>query len=258
MRRADGAKARGVVTEPHILLLAGSFEARSIAQAMNDGGLSYEAWITEAPRGNAQMPQVPTLCRFEDAQAMQAAIRKGSFNAVLDASHVFDRTATRQAFDATRELGLPYLRVERAIWETQGHKKWHSASDVRTANEMIPQGARVFAATGWDSLPDYQGFRGEVLMLRQTRRHPRAAPYPFVELAFGDAPFTSLDEQALFRDQRIDTLVCRNLGGAASRPKLDAALALDLDVILIDRPALPAELPMVVDKIDAMNWVFAL
>jgi precorrin-6A/cobalt-precorrin-6A reductase len=246
------------MTKPHILLLAGSFEARSIAQAMSRGGLSYGAWVSEPPRGESQMPQVPTLCRFNDAEAMQDAIKGGGFDAVLDASHVFDRTATTQAFAATRELGLPYLRVERAAWDTRTHQKWRSAVDVRAANAMIGQGARVFAATGWDSLADFEGFRGEVLMLRQTRRHPRPAPYPFVDLAFGDAPFTALDEQELFKAQRIDTLICRNLGGAASRPKLDAALALDLNVILIDRPVLPPELPMVTDKAEALDWLVAL
>lgn len=92
-------------------------------------------------------------------------------------------------------------------------------------------------------------------MLRQTRRHTRPAPYPFVELVFGDPPFSVEDEQAVFQDLNIDTLICRNLGGRASRPKLDAATALGINVILIDRPLPPEGMQAVEDIETALDWV---
>lgn len=240
---------------PHILLLAGSFEARHLAEQLTARGLRYTAWLSEAPRGSAMMPQVPLLRRFADGDAMHAAIVKGGFTAVMDASHTFDRSVTYQAVAAARLLGLPYLRLERPAWQTEGKARWHSAVDVAAANARIASGARVFCATGWESLPDYAGFAGDVLLLRQTRRHTRAAPYPFVELVFGDPPFTAAEEQALFSSLAVDTLICRNLGGTASRPKLDAADALGLEVILIDRPAAPSGTLSVTDGDAAVEWV---
>jgi precorrin-6A/cobalt-precorrin-6A reductase len=252
------AKAVVMVTVPHILLLAGSFEARRMAEALSDQDVSYDAWLSEAPRGDARMPQTPLLRRFDAPEEMRDAIAQGGYRAVLDASHGFDRHVTQQGFAAAKMLGLPYLRLERPAWETEGHPKWHSVSDICTANTMIGQGARVFCATGWDSLPDYVGFQGEVLMLRQTRRHTRPAPYPFVELMFGDPPFTAADEQALFKDLKVDTLICRNLGGRASRPKLDAAEALNLEVILIERPCAPDGITTVADIHTALDWIKTL
>ncbi|MEP5031872.1 MAG: precorrin-6A/cobalt-precorrin-6A reductase [Marinomonas sp.] len=247
-----------MIDKTHILLLAGSFEARSLAEAMTARGLQYDAWITEPPRGSAPMPVTPQLRRFDRAKDMQQAIGQGGYRAVLDASHVFDRLATKQAFAAAKTMNLPYLRIERPAWATTGHPKTTSAKDVRTATAMIGEGARVFAATGWDSLPDYANFKGEVLMLRQTRRHPRPAPYPFVELAFGDPPFSIDDEKELFASHKIDTLVCRNLGTSASGMKVDAAQALGLHVILIDRPALPQGLEMVTHAADGIAWALNL
>lgn len=255
--RAHAAKPVCMASSPHILLLAGSFEARRVAEALSAQGMSYDAWLSEAPRGPAPLPQVPRLLRFKTVDAMMAQMRDAGFTAVLDASHVFDRRVTQHAFAAADQLGLPYLRLERPAWETAGKPKWKTATDVSAANAMIGPGARVFCATGWDSLPDYNPFQGEVLMLRQTRRHTRPAPYPFVELVFGDPPFSAEQEQALFLAQRVDTLICRNLGGQASRPKLDAAAALDLDVILIDRPTAPSGLPTVADIDAAVAWALA-
>ena len=65
-------------------------------------------------------------------------------------------------------------------------------------------------------------------------------------------------EGAGFRALRIDTLICRNLGGRASRPKLDAALALSLKVILIEPPAIPEDIEVVADVASALAWLDTL
>lgn len=241
-----------------VLLLAGSFEARRVAEALSARGLVYDAWLNEPPRGAAPMPQIPLLRQFASAEQMQQAIAQGGYGAVLDASHVFDRSVTQMAFAAARRLGLPYLRLERPAWEIAGHARWRQAADVAQANAMIMPGQRVFCATGWDSLPDFAAFAGEKLLLRQTRRHARPAPLPHVELVFGDPPFTAAQEQALFARLRVDVLICRNLGGAASRPKLDAAEALDLEVILVARPEAPEGLPQVAGIDAALAWLGTL
>lgn len=229
-----------------------------MAESLSNKGVTYDAWLSEAPRGDARMPQVPLLRRFDGPDKMRNAVAQGGYTAILDASHVFDRSVTQQAVFAADVLGLPYLRLERPPWETDGHPNLRSATNVAAANAMIGQGARVFCATGWDSVPEYAGFKGEELMVRQTRRHARPAPFPFVKLVFGDPPFSAADEQALFTELEIDTLICRNLGGPASRPKLDAAQALGLDVILIERPRAPGGIPTVADIHSALKWAEAL
>ncbi len=259
MRRTQRRlKLRGMRDDLNILLLGGSFEARSVSEALARQGLRYEIIVSEEPRGAEPVVFTPKLRRFATAQEMADYIQAAQINVVLDASHTYDRCVTEKGFAAAGTLGLPYLRVERPAWDTKGHARWRQVANVSAAQPMISPRARVFCATGWDSLPGYAGFRGEVLMLRQTRRHDKPAPYDFVELVFGDPPFTVESEEALFRARRVDLLICRNLGGQASRPKLDAALALDIDVILIDRPAQPEGLPVVSDITAALAWLETL
>ena len=244
--------------DPHILLFGGSYEAQLLAQALTARGVAYTMWLFEAPRGPASLPQVPHLRRFKDAMEMKAEIAQSGFSAVLDASHAFDQVTTAQAYAAAQLLGLPYLRVERAAWDLSGHKRWNAAPNVPKATAMIAKGARVFCATGWDSLPDYAEFCGEVLMLRQTRKHSRTAPYSFVDLVFGDPPFDVESEVALFSELRVDLLICRNLGGEGSRPKLQAAETLGIDAIVIDRPETPSGIEIVHQIEAAIAWVDAL
>lgn len=50
----------------------------------------------------------------------------------------------------------------------------------------------------------------------------------------------------------------KNSGGALTEAKLDAASALGVDVVMIDRPALPARIEVVESVSLAFDWVAAL
>lgn len=246
----------GMKSTLNILLLAGSAEAREIAKALVARGLTVTALVSEAPRGVNPMPVSYELMSFDDPDALTA--RMGGFDAVVDASHGFDCLMTRTGFAAASCAGLPFVRLTRDRWSLTESDLWRSAPNVRAAMVDIPVGARVFSAAGWASLAECAAFMGGRLFLRQTNLHDRPAPYPFVQLVFGDAPFTVASETALFKKLNIDTLLCRNLGGMPSRPKLDAAKALGLRVILID----PAEVPEGAQRVhtvaQVIEWIDSL
>ncbi|KIN61294.1 Precorrin-6A reductase [Sulfitobacter noctilucae] len=239
-----------------VLLLAGSAEARQIAQALQGLGHRVHALLSEPPRGANPMPVPFEVCAevTEDrvAQAMAGV------SAVIDASHGFDAALTHAGYAAAIRLVRPFISLSRPTWDLGENPNWVSAATVRAAMTLIAPGARVFSATGWASLPECAAFPGACLMLRQTVPHDRPAPYDFVELVFGDPPFTVETEVALFKARKVDTLIARNLGGKPSRPKLDAAAALGLRVILIDRPPLPPGLKVVSSVQDALDWVAQL
>jgi precorrin-6A/cobalt-precorrin-6A reductase len=68
-------------------------------------------------------------------------------------------------------------------------------------------------------------------------------------------PYHYDDELTLLRKHHIDALVTKNSGGTMTRPKLDAAAALDIPVVMIDRPALPPNVATVATVDDAEAWV---
>lgn len=236
-----------------LLVLAGSAEARQIAQAAQAAGAQVQAWVSEPPRGPNPMPVATALHRFDDPARIVAAM--SGFDAVIDASHGFDDLMSRVGAQAAAQLGLPCVHYSRAPWDLGENENWIQVADVAAAVAVCAAGTRAFSATGWASLDAFAGFKGARVFLRQTTPHNRPSPFDFVQLVFGDPPFSVASETALFKELRIDTLICRNLGGRASRPKLDAAQKLGLKVILIAPPPLGQGMQRVHNIEAALAWV---
>jgi precorrin-6A/cobalt-precorrin-6A reductase len=77
---------------------------------------------------------------------------------------------------------------------------------------------------------------------------------PRVELITARGPFNLEDERALLETHKIELIVTKNSGGAGAEAKLDAARALSLPVIMVERPDLP-EASSVETVADALAWL---
>ncbi|MGO9506123.1 MAG: precorrin-6A/cobalt-precorrin-6A reductase, partial [Mycobacterium sp.] len=78
------------------------------------------------------------------------------------------------------------------------------------------------------------------------------------QLVLSRGPYRYDDELALLQEHRIDALVTKNSGGEMTRPKLDAAAALGISVVMVARPPLPAGVTKVGTVGEAADWVAGL
>jgi precorrin-6A/cobalt-precorrin-6A reductase len=74
---------------------------------------------------------------------------------------------------------------------------------------------------------------------------------------FSRGPYQFADECELLRSRGIEALVTKNSGGVLTEAKLNAASALGVDVVMIQRPALPDDVAVVSSVQDAVAWVLS-
>ncbi|WP_411890410.1 cobalt-precorrin-6A reductase [Yoonia sp. SDW83-1] len=235
-----------------LLLLAGSGDARRIAEGLN--GVDVIASLAGATRDPAPLP-VPTRSGgFGGEAGFRQFLTENGITAVLDATHPYAHRITVRTARVCAKLDLPFLQFLRPGWKPEPGDKWTEIAREEDAAAHIPQGTTVFLGTGRQTLEGFANLVGRRVICRQI--DPPEAPFPFEggEFLVGRPPFSVEDEIALFSRLKVDWLVVKNAGGAASRTKLTAARQLGIPVLMIARPP-QGDWP-IVDTVDAaLDWV---
>lgn len=223
-----------------VLLLSGTREARQVAAWLHAEGVPAVASFAGVTR-EPELPQIKTrLGGFGGEEAFRAYLRAEAISHILDATHPFAARMSARAHRVAAEEGIAYRQLLRPGWTAQEGDRWIRIAREEDAADHIPEGARVFLATGRQTLDRFVNLIGRHLICRQIDPPTRAFPFPNGEYLIGRPPFSVADEEALFRELRIDWLVVKDAGGAMSATKLTAARALGLPVAMIDRPAQPS------------------
>jgi precorrin-6A/cobalt-precorrin-6A reductase len=235
-----------------VLLLGGTAEARALAAL-----LAPDVDIISSLAGRVPDPALPLgavrVGGFGGVGGMRQWLVNSGVTAVVDATHPFAATITAHAAQVCCELGLPYLVLSRPAWPPGDAIL--VGSDVAAAETVVRQGySRVFLTTGRSGAKAFADVDAWVLIRAVTAPDPQTLPrHNTVLLSRG--PYRYDDELALLREHRIDALVTKNSGGDMTRPKLDAAAALRVPVVMVDRPPLPAGVLTVGAVDEAAEWV---
>lgn len=243
-----------MVTGGKILVFAGAREAHGIVAGLLARGRSVIARVAEEERRFDPFPVPTRVGDLGDTAGLVAWITAQDVRCVIDASHGFDASTSGDVAQVCAILGLPCCRVLRPLWEPTPQDRWTSFATVRAAVDAVPPAARVFTNTGRGTLGDYTACRAALVIMRLTHPTSEPSPLPFLEFLSGTPPFSVRAEETLFRDLGITLLICRNVGGAASKSKLLAARRLGLDVSMVKRPAPAPGVPVVQDVAEALAW----
>ncbi len=236
-----------------VLILGGTAEGAAAARHLVASGIAV---VTSFAGRTAGLPAVPGQVRvggFGGVAGLSAYLVAEGITRVIDATHPFATTISRQARQACAALDLPLERVDRPLWAKHPGDRWHWADDPAMAARMAPGlGRRILLTTGLGSLAAFAKAGGPLYVVRLLAE-PRRLPLRDYRIVLGRGPFSLADEVALMRVFRIDLLVTKASGGPATEAKIIAARRLRIPVLLIRRPKFDRLSPAAPDACDAVK-----
>jgi precorrin-6A/cobalt-precorrin-6A reductase len=238
-----------------VLLLGGTGEARALANALHP-----RVDIVSSLAGRVPDPALPVgpvrIGGFGGVDGLRRWLQDERIGAVVDATHPFAATMTAHAAVACGELQIPHLILARPAWNPG--TAIVVDSDAAAAETVARQGySRIFLTTGRSGLRAFTD--SDAWFLIRAVTDPEVSTLPrHQRVMLSRGPYRYDDEFALLRAHRIDALVTKNSGGDMTRAKLDAAAALDVPVVMVARPPLPAGVLTAGTVHEAAEWVGAL
>ncbi|HEX3016142.1 MAG TPA: precorrin-6A reductase [Desulfobacteria bacterium] len=230
-----------------ILVLAGTADGRELAKKAQDAG--YPVLVSTATQyGSLLAKDTPVRCGALDETGFLQVFSQHLISLVVDATHPYAVNVSETAMAACRRAGVKYIRFERPRISLPDNELLHQADTFLAAAQLAAQlGRRIFLTVGSNHL----GIFAQTINRREKCLIARVLPTPgvvqkCVELGFKPSEIVAMQgpfglelNKAMLKHYAADVVVTKESGeqgGAAA--KLQAALELNIPVVLVTRPQL--------------------
>jgi precorrin-6A/cobalt-precorrin-6A reductase len=239
-----------------LLILGGTTEARRLAERLADRD---DVAVTLSLAGRTIDPvKMPVPVRsggFGGIAGLAAYLTENAVDGLVDATHPFAAQMSRHAAEAAVLAGVPLVALRRPAWERVADDHWTEVDSVAEAAAALGERPRrAFLALGRQELAPFEALPQHAYLIRSVDpvEPPLAVPNAVYVTARG--PFGVEGDVRLLTEHRIEVVVSKNAGGAASYAKIAAARRLGLPVVMVCRPAVP-DVPAVATVDDAEAWI---
>lgn len=230
-----------------ILLLAGTSDARALAVEIKKQGYQLLATVvTENAAAELREAGIEAQSGRLTEAAMVSLIQVKEVQVVVDASHPFAEEASKNAMNAAKQVGIPYIRYERESQTFQYDKMIVAESYEVAAEIAATKKGVVMLTTGSKTLQIFtKKLLGKPDIRLICRMLPRAdnmekceqLGFPQKNIIAIQGPFTKEFNQALYKQYGVTVMITKESGKAGSvDEKVEAAMELGIEIIMIRRP----------------------
>lgn len=232
-----------MISRKTIVILGGTTEARQLADALVDTYPDTLRVITSLA-GRTKNPRLPKgevrTGGFGGADGLAAYLRAVKADLLVDATHPYAAQISKHAATAATISSVPRLMLDRQAWQPVSGDRWIRVPDINHAvQEISRKSDACLITTGINDLAAFASIITTKLFVRLIDSPEKPLPVADVEVVIGKPPYKKDEEITLLKLLGIDLLVSKNAGGDGTYAKLEAARALGIEVIMIDRPAVP-------------------
>lgn len=233
-----------------IFFMAGTSDARELGLAIQESGYPVLASVVTAHAARV-LEDAGLRVRHGrlDAVEMERILGDVSARMVVDASHPFAEEAHRTAMAAAASRGIPYIRYERTSTDFDAVGGVTQVGDYEQAARLAAQKkGSIMLTTGSKTLRVFTerllgspGIRLVARMLPRADNMDKCAELglPQQDIIAMQGPFSRELNEALYRHYGTTLMITKESGGrGAVDEKVEAALSMGIEVIVITRPSL--------------------
>jgi precorrin-6A/cobalt-precorrin-6A reductase len=239
-----------------ILILGGTAEARTLAEALGPRA-DIRVTVSLAGRTAEPLPQAAPVRSggFGGAEGLARYLIDERVDALIDATHPYAAAISANAARAAKNSGVKLLALRRPPWTKLGGDNWIEVENVEGAVRALgDKPKRVFLALGRNELRPFAAAPQHSYLVRSVDPVDPPLAVPDATYITARGPFSASEDRALLVRHRIEVIVAKNSGGEATYGKIEAARALGLPVIMLNRPALP-KVAAVVTVEEVLAWL---
>jgi len=224
----------------NLLVLGGTTEATALCASLSAAGLTATVSFAGRVKRPVRQPLPQRVGGFGGVAGLVDYLTRHKITHVIDATHPFAAQMSSNAVAACAQAEVPLIALTRAPWTAQAGDTWQHVPDIAGAVAALDGlAAKVMLAVGRMHLAEFAPNPQHFYLLRLIDMPEAPLPFPDHPIIQDRGPFSFDADLALMRDHAIDVVVSKNAGGTGAFAKIQAARALSLPVIMIDRPAIP-------------------
>jgi precorrin-6A/cobalt-precorrin-6A reductase len=225
-----------------ILILGGTFEARQLAgQLASRENLAVTLSLAGRTAAPAAQPVPVRIGGFGGAEGLAEHLATERIDVLVDATHPYAAAISANAARAAGLAKIPLLALRRPAWSAVEGDRWTETGTVAEAVRALGKAPRrVFLALGRKEIKPFAAAPQHHFLIRSVDPVDPPLAVPHAVYLTGRGPFNETAERALLAQHRIEIIVAKNSGGAATYGKIAAARSLGLPVLMLRRPMLPA------------------
>ncbi|KQS89591.1 MULTISPECIES: cobalt-precorrin-6A reductase [unclassified Rhizobium] len=239
-----------------ILILGGTTEARQLAAALSQRA-DCNLLLSLAGRTAEPMAQpVPVRSGgFGGSDGLAAFLTEEKFDLLIDATHPFAARISQNSVIAARATGIAFFALRRPVWQQQSGDRWTRVSTIAEAVPALGAAPRsVFLAIGRQEAFHFNNAPQHRYIIRSVDPVDPPLNVPDASYILATGPFEEQAERDLLERNKVEVIVAKNSGGAATYGKIAAARQLGIEVIMVERQK-PAEISTAHTVEDALGLV---
>lgn len=266
-----------MANQKRVLILGGTGDAIELAaKATEIPGVE----VITSLAGRTRQPVLPSKGRSENIRiggfggvaGLTDYLRQQQIDALIDATHPFASQISGNAAAAASAIGIPHLMLIRPAWDKREGDRWIEVDSHEAAAAILPELAqRIFLTVGRQELAAFAHLNVASLaarakplsaekdnhlwfLMRMIEPPLPGSLIPSGKVLLERGPFSLEAERSRLQQYEIGAIVSKNSGGNATYTKVIAARELNIPMVMIQRPPMPAG-EWVMDADLALLWL---